>query len=226
MRRMYERDGEEARALFARARAAGVATSLDLSLPDPASPSGRVDWRRWLDRVLPAVDFCVPSAEEVLFMLDPGEFSRRAAGPGGVAATLDRPRLRELAGALLERGAAAVLLKCGDQGAFLRVSGDAARLRAVGGGFPAAAADWAGFEGAEPCFAVEVAGTTGSGDCTIAGFLCGLLDGTGPREALVRAVAAGAASVERPDATSGVPRWEDLARRLAAGWTSRPSRLL
>ena len=43
MRRMIERDGAELADLFRRARAAGATTSLDLTMPDPNSFSGRVD---------------------------------------------------------------------------------------------------------------------------------------------------------------------------------------
>ena len=40
--------------------------------------------------------------------------------------------------------------------------------------------------------------------------------GDGPRDALRAAVATGSASVERPDATSGIPDWSVLADRLEA----------
>jgi len=61
---------------------------------------------------------------------------------------------------------------------------------------------WRGREVLAPCFrATRVAGTTGSGDCTIT---------------------VGACSVEAPDATGGVPPWPDVAARLAAGWPRLP----
>lgn len=70
-----------------------------------------------------------------------------------------------------------------------------------------------------PCFrARRVAGTTGAGDCTIAGFLAALLRGDGPAQAATSATAVGASSVEAPDATGGVPPWPELAIRLDAGW--------
>ncbi len=47
-----------------------------------------------------------------------------------------------------------------------------------------------------PCFDVEVVGTTGSGDATIAGFLSALLRDASPEEAMTMAVAVGACNVE------------------------------
>jgi len=72
---------------------------------------------------------------------------------------------------------------------------------------------------------VEVAGTTGSGDATIAGFLMGLQRRGTLAETLEAAVAVGACSVERVDATSGIPTWEEVQMRLAAGWPQVPVRI-
>ena len=87
---------------------------------------------------------------------------------------------------------------------------------------PGDAAAWTGRELFAPCFKTDVAGATGAGDCTIAGFLAGILKGLTPEETVTRAVAVGAFSVEAPDATSGVPDWESVERRLAAGWERLP----
>ena len=44
MKRMIENDGVELKDLFRRAKATGVTTSLDMTLPDPGSFSGTVNW--------------------------------------------------------------------------------------------------------------------------------------------------------------------------------------
>ena len=70
-----------------------------------------------------------------------------------------------------------------------------------------------------PCFAArKVAGTTGSGDCTIAGLLAALLRGEGPADAATSATAVGACSIEAVDPTSAIPPWPRVAERLARGW--------
>jgi sugar/nucleoside kinase (ribokinase family) len=57
----------------------------------------------------------------------------------------------------------------------------------------------------------------------VAGFLAALVKGLPPDEAMTMAVAVGACSVEQADATSGVPDWEAVRRRVAAGWARLPS---
>ena len=72
-----------------------------------------------------------------------------------------------------------------------------------------------------PCFAVDVAGTTGSGDATIAGFLAGLVRGLSPAEVMTMAAAVGACCCEAADATSGIRPWEEVCERVAGGWKRR-----
>jgi sugar/nucleoside kinase (ribokinase family) len=81
---------------------------------------------------------------------------------------------------------------------------------------------WADRELWAPCFDVEVVGTTGSGDATIAGFLGGLLRDMTPAEAMTMAVAVGACNVEAPDALSGLHSWEETTKRIARGWSRLP----
>lgn len=78
--------------------------------------------------------------------------------------------------------------------------------------------DWHGEEFREPCFDVDVVGTTGAGDCTIAGFLAGLARGLPPAEILAMANAVGACCCEAADATSGIRSWAETEQRLRAGW--------
>ena len=91
---------------------------------------------------------------------------------------------------------------------------------------PIDAASWRGAEVYAPCFEPDViAGTTGSGDATIAGLLAALLRGADPLAAATAATAVGACSVEAPDATSGIPSWEQVAARIASGWRRRDATL-
>ena len=83
-------------------------------------------------------------------------------------------------------------------------------------------AAWSDRELWSPCFAAQVAGTTGSGDATIAGFLLGLLHAMTPEATLSAACAVGACSVEAVDALSGVQSWSETKARLAAGWARLP----
>jgi sugar/nucleoside kinase (ribokinase family) len=217
MRRMCGDGGAECARLFRRARASGLTVSLDMARPDPASPAGLVDWRAWLSRVLPEVDVFLPSVDELLFMLDRRRFDRFESRAGGLAAELDGELLAWLAAEALGMGAAVTAIKLGAAGLYLRTGAESARLERAGRAAPRGTG-WVGRELYAPCFAVEVAGTTGSGDCTIAGFLAALLRGLSPEEAVELAVAVGASSVEVADATGGVKSWDETLARIADGW--------
>jgi sugar/nucleoside kinase (ribokinase family) len=181
-----------------------------MAQPDPAQPAGRVDWAAFLACVLPEVDLFLPSLDETLFMIH-----RARAGVVCPAGDL----LGELSDRLLGDGATLVGLKLGDQGLYLRTSGDAARLVRWG---TAGSTQWLDRELLAPCFEVKVAGTTGAGDSTVAGFIAGWLAGLPPEEVLRSAVAVGACCVEQPDATSGVPAMSIVQHRLRAGWPRLP----
>ncbi|QHT59581.1 carbohydrate kinase family protein [Paenibacillus lycopersici] len=228
MRRMYENGGGELAALLSRAKAKGLTVSLDAAKPDPSSPAGEADWRTILMKALPHVDVFLPSFEEILYMLRRGAYEALAAEHGSdLLPFADGALLRELADELLAFGAAIVVLKLGEHGLYLRTTADAARLSAaaMGAGAVGSTKAWLGRELLAPSYAVEVAGTTGAGDCTIAGFLAGLLKGLSPEASLHSATAVGACNVEQADATSGVPSWEAVQARMAAGWSRRGVRL-
>lgn len=218
MKRMYMVEGEVER-LFRTVRDAGLTTSLDMALPDPDSPAGQADWEMILSGCLPFVDLFSPSLDEIVYMLNrhAGGRVRARAAAGAALGGLTPADVRAVAERLIDLGAAVVLLKLGNQGAYLRVTSDAGRLARCGQAAPILKT-WAGADFHAPTFAARVAGTTGSGDCTIAGLLAALAHGLGAAEAVRMAVAVGSASVEQPDATSGVPRWNALVARVAKGW--------
>ena len=218
MRRMYLDGGAEVVKLLAPVKALGVTTSLDMAQPDPDAEPGRVDWLHLLQQVLPFVDVFTPSLDETLYMLDRPRFDAQPAGqPRGI----DGQTLRTMADRLLAMGAAIVALKLGDQGLYLRTTGDAARLAACGR-LTFDPQTWCGRELLTPCFRAAVAGTTGAGDCTTAGLLTALLHGLSPVQTLVMGVGVGGCSVESPDAASGVPPWDAVRARIAGGWPRHP----
>jgi len=216
---MYANAGAGLREMFARVRELGAATSLDLCEPDPDSDAGRVDWEAVLAHVLPAVDVFAPSISELLFMLDRPAHEQLHGG-AALRDVVDRARLAGLADALLRMGAAVVAIKLGDQGLYLRSADDPVRVDAFcarTGGLDARA--WRACEVHSPCFAPRaVAGTTGSGDATVAGLLAALLRGAGPADAATSATAVGGFSVEAIDPTSAIPAWPLVAARVADGW--------
>lgn len=224
MRKFFRNDGQELIRLFTRARElGGLTASLDMSRPDPDGESGAVDWTRYLENVLPHVDVFLPSIDEIVFMTDRPLFDRlvREAGDGNPAARLHIDQIRALADRLLALGPAVIGFKLGDAGFYLKASSDLSRLAGMGRAAPPRPEEWVGREFIAGCKKVDVAGTTGAGDCTIAGFLGAFLKGFDPDRAVTMAVSTGGASVEARDSNSGVPAWEALEKRLAAGWPNR-----
>jgi len=218
MRRMYQDEGAELALLLEQAKTAGLTTSLDMSIPDPNSEAAQVDWGTLVKRVLPLVDIFLPSLDEVLFILD-NPHDESLTRQGKVDSQVDGTFLNQAARQLLDMGAAIVVIKLGDQGLYMRTTNAAGRLAAMGAAAPQEEAHWLGRELLSPCFQANVVGTTGAGDCTIAGFLAALIKGLPVEEVLTTATAVGAFNVEGPDATSSIPDWDTVQARIRAGWT-------
>jgi sugar/nucleoside kinase (ribokinase family) len=224
MQSIYSDGGQQLERIMQRAKQQGVATSLDMAYVEPNSPSGQVDWSSYLQRILPAVDIFTPSADEILYMIQREKLSQLEASGGDVNSLLTGGVISQIADQLIAMGSPVVLLKLGEHGLYLRTSGDRERIGQVQ--LLADQADaWAGRELFSTVFTVDVVGTTGAGDCTIAGFLNGLLRGGDPIEAMTSAVATGAASCESADAVSGVSDWNTLRDRIEAGWSRQALQL-
>lgn len=209
MRSLFANNGDQLTQLMKKVKELGVTTSLDMAYPDPLSDAGKADWASILGNTLPYVDIFVPSFDEIVFML----WHQTSLSP--TTAVLER-----MSSELMSLGAKVVLLKLGDRGLYLH-TGSAEQLSKMGLAIPSAISEWSNFEAWLPCFEVEVVGTTGSGDVTIAGFLASLIKGLPPVDALETALAVGACNVEAMDAVSGLLGWEKTRSRIARGWKKR-----
>ena len=221
MKQMYRNQGAELAAIFENAKANGATTSLDMAFPDPLSEGGQADWHVILKRTLPYVDIFTPSLEEILFMLYREEYEAVCQDHTDVLNALTPDMLSHIGTDLLSMGAKIVLLKLGHQGACLRTA-DKDVLNGLGGALPQKVTVWTNRELWSPCFQVNVVGTTGSGDATIAGFLSAFLRGMSPAETLNAAAAVGACNVEAADALSGLRPWNETMSRIQLGWEKHP----
>lgn len=199
MASMFARDGAELAAILKHVRSLGTATSLDMAMPDPASPAGQANWARILQQVGPHLDLFLPSADELLYMLQ-----RDLYGEGDALAAA---QVSELGERLLDLGVAVAGLKLGERGLYIRTA-SAERL-AETGLFDEPAA-WAEAELWFPVFQVaDVVGATGAGDTTIAGFLAGVLRGLDIEQTGLLANSVGALNVQAADALSGLKGWAE-----------------
>lgn len=219
MKQMYLNDGCQLTEIYRRAKQTGVTTSLDTALPDPSSQAGQADWRTILENTLPFVDIFLPSIEEILFMLRPALYHQmcREESRTTIPLRVTPKLLSDLSGEMLDLGVKIAVIKLGERGLYLRTAGQQA-IAGMGNACPATPEDWAGRELWTPCFAVDVVGTTGAGDATIAGFLAALLRDKSPRQALTFAVAVGACNVEAPDALGCIRTWDETMIRINSGW--------
>lgn len=236
MRRMYSGDGEELCEIFRMARGVGVTTSCDMSLPDPDSPSGQVNWRSILTKLLPYVHFFLPSIEECFFMLYPDEFiaMKKAHANKELIDFIEPSFFGKLADECLSLGASVVALKAGHRGFYLR-TGPSVQILSKNDDQPVPLDRWANREiWVEAIKPEKIASATGSGDSSIAGFLTGLLKGYPIEKTLRLAILIGWQNLQELDAVSGIKPWAETeplidvdrptidARLEASGWTYDP----
>ena len=198
---MYEDGGAELAEIFRRVKGLGLTTSLDMAAVDPDSEAARADWEEILKNVLPYVDYFVPSAEELCFMADRERYQEWLARAGGrdVTAVLHwEEDIRPLARKVLAMGARNLLIKCGAPGLYYTDG------------------TWELFE--RSYRPDRVLSGTGAGDTSIAAFLKALMDGYSVEDCLHLAAATGASCVEAYDALSGLHPFEELLRKIGAGW--------
>jgi len=210
MRKFYENSGEESVKMFRRVRKMNIITSLDMAMPDPESPAGKIDWCKFFKNVLPLVDVFLPSIDELLYMLRPEKYYKISEKKERIDVLL----IDQLAEQLIDYGTNVVAIKLGDQGLYLRTR------QIEKGNLPSLIKpeDWNYRQLLSPCFATKVKGTTGTGDATIAGFLAQLLEGGKPEKCITLATAVGACCVETIDATGGIRPLPEIVKRVASGW--------
>lgn len=215
MRNMYINDGEELVRIFKRMKERGIATSLDLAAIDPDSEAGRADWRLILKRVLPYVDFFVPSFEELCFILNRDNYDRLNSLGGDMAEKINMENdVKPLADELISMGCKVVLIKCGIQGMYYKTgSGDA--ISNVGERIELDSDAWTDREGIQPCYKAEkVVSATGAGDTSIAAFLASVLAGNNIEKCVALAAAEGACAVTTYDALSGLKSLSELEKTI------------
>ena len=221
MKKMYEDTGSELVRMMKYMKAQGTATSLDLAFVDGESDAGAADWKEILSRVLPYVDFFVPSIEELCFMLDRDRYEawKTKAGDEDISFSLDVQRdIRPLADKCMELGAKVLLLKCGAPGLYYRTT-EVKRLEGLETALGISAEDWSDREGFEASYQPErVLSGTGAGDTSIAAFLTAMLEWYPFEMCIHLAAAEGASCVEAYDALGGIRPLKELASRIEKGW--------
>lgn len=225
MKNMFVNDGAEMVKIMKQVKEYDVATSLDMAAMDANSEAGRADWRKILQNVLPYVDFFVPSAEELCYMLDREryeEWIKRADGADITGILSIENDVKPLADELLQMGAKVLLIKCGAPGLYYRTA-DAAVLSQVGAKCELDTQAWSDKEGFEKSYQPsKVLSGTGAGDTSIAAFLTAMLMNYSIEHCMQLAAATGASCVESYDALGGLKTFAELEAKIEKGWAKNP----
>lgn len=213
MKSLWVNHGAEFQNLFKRVRKLGVATSLDMTLPDPDSPAGKADWPGILAATLPYVDIFVPSIEEILFMMEPEHYARILTSAAGRDMVDEIPQdlLERIADRILELGVKVLMIKAGHRGAYIR-TGDIEKLN-FSTALKLPAGNWSYrslWADPLPVVASRFKNACGAGDCAVAGFLTALLSGVEIEKAARYAMLAGRDNLYGVDACSGLSDWEQM----------------
>lgn len=221
MKSMYERNGDELIRILKRVKSYGVATSLDFASIDKDSEAGKANWKIILKRVIPYVDFLVPSIEELCYMLDYQRFEewqQRAVGRD-ITEILDiKKDVEPLAKQCMDMGSKVLLIKCGAPGMYYQTANSSILIN-VGQKAELDIYEWANKKGFEKSYMPEqILSGTGAGDTSIAAFLTAMLSGYSLEKTMRLAVATGASCVEVYDALSGLKPFHELEKKIANGW--------
>jgi sugar/nucleoside kinase (ribokinase family) len=217
MEKFYVNSGQELVKVFSRVKTLNVLSSLDMTLPDFESESGKVDWRSVLKEVLPFVDIFCPSLEELVFMMRPELYLQilKDASTGDILNSIPSEIVSSIGKELIDFGVRVALLKSGKHGAYL-FTGDVRPLNQVAG--IAISEDiWNHCKIRTPAQKLDTArvvNSSGAGDAAIAGLLTAVLKGCGPEAALKYASCAGRDNLYGVNATDGLADWETMTREL------------
>jgi sugar/nucleoside kinase (ribokinase family) len=215
MKGLWANHGAELRKIFERVHELGVATSLDLALPDPGSPAGRANWQKILKATLPHVDIFVPSIEEILFMLEPEQYARCLAAAEGsdMVDTIQKDVFERLSDRILALGVTVLMIKAGHRGAYIRTGRVEKLISSTALKLPPE--EWSQrrlWVGSFPADRRRFKNACGAGDCAVAGFLTALLNGAELEMAARYAMLAGRDNLYGVDACSGLSDWPRMTR--------------
>jgi len=224
MSKLYENNGAELTRILKETKRLGTTTALDLSLPDVNSRAGQVNWSSILKDWVPLTDIMVPSAEEIFYFLYKEKFLEKKAKLGPKESVLDHMTVKEIAmlgSDLIRMGTAIAMVKCGNRGLYIRTAGKD-RLAKMGAAGCCNVDNWANRELWFPVYKEEkFVGALGSGDSAIAGFLSAFVWHHTVESCLRYANAAGSMNVTVPDGLTWNKGFDDLTRRIQAGWKTK-----
>lgn len=209
MKVLYSNNGEELINIYRKVKEYGVITSMDVTLPDPESEAGKVDWKEILKDLLSYVNVFMPNIEEAIFMLDKDRFFeiKKEAGNKDILDFYAIEDIELLADEFIEFGVKIICLKLGQGGSFCKTASKE-KMNSLKGILSDNIDNWSDrILRGESCQVSNFGSATGAGDSFTAGFLAAFLREFTIEDALRIASCVGAQCVTGMDAISGVKDW-------------------
>ena len=217
LKQLYIDNGAQLRALFSRVKDLGVVTSLDFSLPDPESESGRLDWPLVMKQILPFTDIFVPSLQELIKIMYPLKYDELIAISDGQDIIDHVPinLIREIGKQVIDLGVKILLIKAGHRGAYL-LTGDVSSLNSRSG-LKLTTGKWNQIElwcnayNADP---LQIRNSSGAGDTFAAAFLSAVLLGEDPELSVKYATIAGRNNLYCANLYDDLPDWQNMGEEI------------
>ncbi|NLB25059.1 MAG: carbohydrate kinase family protein [Bacteroidales bacterium] len=217
LRQFYLNDGQQMAEMYSKVQNMGVLTSLDFSLPDPDSESGKVNWPKIMGNILPFIDIFVPSIEEVIQIMMPGKYAEinSLSGEKDFIDVVSIEIVREIGEKIINAGVKILLIKMGHRGAYL-ITGDISGINKTDS-INLNLATWNYQEILCDAYLVDnskFVNASGAGDSAAAAFLTALLNGEEPDMAIKYAGMAGKENLYCLDIYSELSDWNRLTAKI------------
>ncbi|MCX6326542.1 MAG: carbohydrate kinase family protein [Bacteroidia bacterium] len=217
LRQFYLNNGSQLVDMFSAVQRMGVVTSLDFSLPDTESESGRINWPEIIQKTLPYTDIFVPSLEELLQIMHPGEYAEilSSAVSEDVINQVLVNTVRQIGKLFIGSGVKILLIKAGQWGAYL-LTGDVssinekADLKLVEENWNYREL-WFNAYKADP---LKIKNSSGAGDTSVAAFLSALLDSENPESAVKYAAMAGRNNLYCTNLYDDLSNWQEMTEEI------------
>jgi sugar/nucleoside kinase (ribokinase family) len=217
LKQFYQNDGSQLRDLLARVQSLGVATSLDFSLPDPESESGKLNWPKIMHQLLPFTDIFVPSLEELLKIMQPLVYDEliSSSRDHDILEIASVDMIRDLGKQIINLGVKVLLIKAGHKGAYL-LTGDINSLNSRGG-LTLSTEEWNHQElwcNAYKADPSKIRNSSGAGDTSAAAFLSAILLGKNPELSVKYAALAGRNNLYCTNIYDDLDNWDSMTEEI------------
>jgi sugar/nucleoside kinase (ribokinase family) len=217
LKQFYQNNGSQLVDLFSRIQKMGVVTSMDFSLPDSESESGRINWSEIMKKILPFTDIFVPSLEEVLQIMQPGEYAGilSASVSAEVINQVLVSTIRDIGKRFIESGVKILLIKAGHRGAYL-LTGDISSVNEKTG-LNLKKEKWNHCElwcNAYKADPLKIKNSSGAGDTAAAAFLSAILQSENPDSSIKYAVMAGRNNLYCKNIYDDLSNWQEMTEEI------------